>query len=335
MAKFNLIESVKNVLENITGKGVSIVAEVTEKNMLINTGTQDDGTFLDPAYATIGIPCTEIVPQAVNPNYQSEKAFDALLTSISNNGMAFPVLVAENPMYDPSTKGQPKPRCFTGGQDVVDVRDPELRKFYPYTVVDGTHRILSVLYGSPEYRDIAKKQKAVDIYERCHGIVPCVVLRDKTEQELMSAEILFNQARGDHDLMQMKDIVADLARSGMSDQWIAKNLFLEPEAITRFKQLSGMRAAFNTEENMREAWDPVADGVNERRKNINLVQAARRYVRKYRQLAGFDNTVMNDESVNILDAAKNLGWSEENPNEMPKTLDDKGKVFEKELEAEE
>ena len=75
MAKFNLIESVKNVLGNITGAGVNIVTEVTEKNMLINTGAQDDGTFLDPAYATIGIPCTEIVPQAVNPNYQSEKAF--------------------------------------------------------------------------------------------------------------------------------------------------------------------------------------------------------------------------------------------------------------------
>lgn len=321
----NMIKSIAQKIRD------EIVGNILAKGY--ETGEQEDGSFLDPAYVTVGIHCTDIVPQAVNPNYQSEKAFDALLTSILNNGMAFPVLVAENPLYDPSTEGMEKPRCFSGGQDIVDVRDPELRKFYKYTVVDGTHRILSVLYGSPMYENIGNV-KAQKIYKRCHGIVPCVILRNKTEQELMSAEILFNQARGDHDLMQMKDIVADLSRSGMTDQWIAKNLFLEPEAITRFKQLSGMRAAFNTEENMRDAWDPVADGVNERRKNVDLVQAARRYIRKYRALLGFDNTVTSDESVNIIEAAKNVGWSERNPHEMPKSLDEHGKVFEKELEGE-
>ena len=148
--------------------------------------------------------------------------------------------------------------------------------------------------------------------------------------------VLFgNSARGEHSLTEMKDIVADLSRSGMSDQWISKNLFLDPEAITRFKQLSGMKAAFNDENYKEDGWDPVRDGVVERRKNINLTLAARRYVRKYRALRGFANTVASDESIDIIMAAKNLGWDPENPGEMPKTLDKNGNVFEKEYENEE
>lgn len=318
-------------------KAEQLISEIRENidSKEIKTGIQSDGSWLDPAYAVINIKCEDIVPQAVNPNYQSEKAFQALQTSIMNNGMAFPVLVAKNPSYDPSTEGQPKPKCFSGGQDVVDVRDPELRKYFKYTVVDGTHRLLAVLYGSPMYKDEFTNKTSQEIYKRCNGYIPCTVLEDKTEQELMSAEILFNSARGDHNLMAMKDIVSDLSRSGLSDQWIARNLFLEPEAITRFKQLSGLKEAFNTEEGLSDdAWDPIRDRNDERRKNINIVQAARRYVRKYRKLAGYTDTVANDEATDILMSAKALGFDESHPLEMPKTLDENGKVFEKELEKE-
>ena len=144
-----------------------------------------------------------------------------------------------------------------------------------------------------------------------------------------------NSARGDHDLLEMKDIVADLSRSGMTDQWIAHNLFLDKESITRFKQLAGMRAAFNTEENLSNAWDPIADGNAERRKNINLTQAARRYIRKYRALAKHDGIPYNDKDTDVLSAARDLGWDKDNPNEIPKSLDASGKVFEKELSADE
>lgn len=231
-----------------------------------------------------------------------------------------------------------KPRCYSGGQDTVDVRNPKLRSYYKYQVIDGTHRLLAILYGSPMYKDLVNREtweKSNKLFERSFGTIPCTIIENKTEQELMSATILMNSARGDHDLMEMKDIVADLSRSGMSDQWIAKNLFLEAEAITRFKQLSGMRAAFNTEADLSEAWDPIKDQNVERRKNINLTNAARRYVRKYRSLMGYDNTSNSDEATDILMAARNLGWNEKNPGEMPKSVDSNGKVFEKELEKEE
>lgn len=321
-------------LKELKGSAWEIIRGISERieEGKIYTGEQSDGSFLDPAYICIPISCEDIVPQATNPNYQSSKAFSALQTSILNTGMVFPVEVAKNPLYDPSTKGLPKPKCFSGGQDIVDVRDPELRKFYPYMVVDGTHRLLAVLYGSPMYSYL-NETASQKIYQRTHGYIPCTVLEGKTEQELMSATILMNSARGDHDLMEIKDIVADMCRSGMSDQWIAQNLFLEKEAITRFKQLSGMRSAFNNENNISDAWDPVKDRNDERRAKIDLALAARRYVRKYRLLAGFESTSSSDDATDIISAAKNIGWSEAEPNMMPKTLDDNGKVFEKEIEA--
>lgn len=94
-------------------------------------------------------------------------------------------------------------------------------------------------------------------------------------------------------------------------------------------------AAFNSDSDLGEAWDPISDRVEERRKNIDISQAARRYVRKYRALAGFENTVAADESINIVEAAKALGFDPEDPHMMPKSLDESGKVFEKELEGEE
>ena len=365
---------------NFKGKAKEVIEKILSVIIDQKTGVQSDGSWVDPAYVCLPIPVQDIICQAVNPNYQTTKAFEALQTSILNTGMAFPVLIAKNPLYDENNealakagaeafnsklnsfefKGQNhtikagskpntfiidgdedvqidatlgKPRCFSGGQETVDVRDPKLRSYYKYQVIDGCHRLLAVLYGSPMYKDL-NNEKSKKIFERCNGYIPCTVIEDKTEQELMSSTILFNSARGDHDIMEMKDIVADLSRSGMSDQWISTNLFLDKEAISRFKQLSGMRAAFNTEKDLADAWDPIKDKNTERRNNINKVQAARRYVRKYRSLMGFDNTSNSDESTDILMAAKNLGWDENNPEEMPKSVDDKGKVFEKELMVE-
>lgn len=295
----------------------------------VKSGKQEDGSWVDPAYLCFSLPVEDICPQAENPNYMAGKAFAALQTSIWNNGMSFPVLVARNPLYDPSTEGMEKPLIFKGGQDVVDVRDPEVRKFFKYTIVDGTHRLMAVLYGSPLYKELNNK-KSIEIYERCNGLIPCTILEDKTEHELMSAEILFNSARGEHSIDSMKDIVSDLSRSGLSDQWIAKNLFLEMEAITRFKQLSGMRAAFNNEEFKEDAWDPIKEQIHKKRANINLTNAAVRYVRTYKKLVGED-TVYDDPNTDIQAAAEALGWDKNRPNEIPKVLDENGKVFQTEL----
>jgi len=327
--------------------------------------------YVDPAMEPILVPVDEIVPQMVNPNYQSDKAFKALQTSILSNGMAYGVLVSKNPLYDPNTKNISqtarelesgsitkdgitytkkddgvelrwedgssvmldknlyKPRCFTGGQDIVDVRDPRLRSFYEWQVVDGCHRLLAVLYGSPSYAHL-NNEDSKKIYERCNGMIPCSVLKDKTDQELMSATILFNSARGDHDLMEMKDIVADLSRSGMTDQWIAKFLFLDKETITRFKQLSGMRSAFNNCSELEDAWDPYKDMAEERRTKHDLSVLALKYVNKYRELKGLKTGVMSDQT-DIFVAASDLGWNESSPTEMPKTLDEADNVIEKEI----
>lgn len=287
-----------------------------------------EGGFIDPSYHTVPINCYDICSQQVNPNYMSSQTFQGLLTSITNNGMVFPIYIAENPMYDPATKDDPIPLVYSGGQDTVDVRDVELRRHFKYTVVDGTHRLLAVLYGSPLYRDLPGIPKeCVALYERTGGYVPCTIVRDKSSSELMSAEILFNACRGEHQLDSMKEIVSDLIRSGMSEQWISKNLFISPETIRRYTQLSGMRAAFgNTEALEKNAWDPIKDLANEKRKKIDLYTAARRWCKRLRQLQG--KSAVFSDTTDVLAAAKASGFDEQNPGLMPKSIDTDGTVFE-------
>ena len=242
----------ETVLDKLDGEARKNVEAVYEKSKEIKTGAQVDGTWVDPAYAPVPIFVSDIIAQAVNPNFQSEKAFSALCTSILNSGMAFPVLISENSLYDPEcekiasiavdafnagnnsfdyngrtikvTPGNQdntiildgdieveidltlrKPKCFSGGQDTVDVRNPKIRAYYKYQVIDGCHRLLAVLYGSPMYKN-TNNEKAREIYKRCRGYVPCTFIHDKTEQELMSATILFNPIAAEQEVWVFREV---------------------------------------------------------------------------------------------------------------------------------
>lgn len=53
-----------------------------------------------------------------------------------------------------------------------------------------------------------------------------------------------NRARGTHDVDLMVNIVAELKDSGMSDQWIMKNIGMSADELLRLKQVSGIAALF-------------------------------------------------------------------------------------------
>jgi len=99
-----------------------------------------------------------------------------------------------------------------------------------YEIVDGYHRYRVML----EYDDI---------YEREHGMIPCVVI-DKPIEDRMASTIRHNRARGTHDVELMSDIVADLVDSGMSDEWIMKNIGMDADELLRLKQVSGLASLF-------------------------------------------------------------------------------------------
>lgn len=109
-----------------------------------------------------------------------------------------------------------------------------------YEIVDGFHRYRTML----EHKDI---------YEREDGKLPVSII-DKPIENRMASTIRHNRARGTHSIELMTNIVAELVDSGMSDEWIAKNLGMDWDEILRLKQISGLASLFTNQE-FTQAWE--------------------------------------------------------------------------------
>lgn len=103
-----------------------------------------------------------------------------------------------------------------------------------YEIVDGYHRYT-----------VMKTHR--DIFERENGCLPVVVI-EKDVSNRMASTIRHNRARGSHDVDLMTNIVSELTQSGMSDQWIMKNIGMDADELLRLKQLSGLAALFSDNE---------------------------------------------------------------------------------------
>lgn len=109
-----------------------------------------------------------------------------------------------------------------------------------YEIVDGFHRYRTML----EHKDI---------YEREGGKLPVSII-DKPIENRMASTIRHNRARGTHSIELMTNIVAELVDSGMSDDWISKNLGMDWDEILRLKQISGLASLFTNQE-FTQAWE--------------------------------------------------------------------------------
>jgi ParB-like chromosome segregation protein Spo0J len=114
-----------------------------------------------------------------------------------------------------------------------------------YEIVDGFHRYT-----------VMKKSKK--IYDREKGLLPVVVI-EKDKSNRMASTIRHNRARGTHDIDLMVKMVGELVESGMSDQWISKNLGMDADELLRLKQISGIVALFVNNE-FSKGWEK-ADGI--------------------------------------------------------------------------
>lgn len=103
-----------------------------------------------------------------------------------------------------------------------------------YELVDGFHRY-KVMLTSPR------------IYEREKGMLPVVVI-DKDISNRMASTIRHNRARGTHCVELMCKIVSELAKAGMSDGWIMKNIGMDKDELLRYKQISGLAELFADKE---------------------------------------------------------------------------------------
>lgn len=103
-----------------------------------------------------------------------------------------------------------------------------------YELVDGFHRYT-----------VMKTSKR--IYEREKGQLPVVVIQ-KDLSNRMASTIRHNRARGTHNIELMTNIVAELKKSGMTDDWIMKNIGMEKDELLRLKQVSGLAELFADKE---------------------------------------------------------------------------------------
>ena len=85
--------------------------------------------------------------------------------------------------------------------------------------------------------------------------MPCVCYYDQEKDNYilvdgyhryhrMASTIRHNRARGAHNIELMCNIVAELDRAGMSDQWIMKNIGMDRDELLRLKQISGLADLF-------------------------------------------------------------------------------------------
>lgn len=108
-------------------------------------------------------------------------------------------------------------------QPVVTIYDEKKDR---YIIVDGFHRY-----------SIMKLYK--DIYELNNGLLPCVVLKNKTINDLMASTIRHNRARGKHSIAGMSSLIVDMLNNGASDVEVCNNLGLEAEELIRLKHITG------------------------------------------------------------------------------------------------
>jgi ParB-like chromosome segregation protein Spo0J len=112
-----------------------------------------------------------------------------------------------------------------------------------FEVVDGFHR-------NRVGREVGAVRK------RVHGRLPVAVINAErtAKEDRIAATIRHNRARGVHQVDAMSDIVLDLARRNRSDEWIAKELGMEPDEVLRLKQVTAMAELFADRE-FSEAWE--------------------------------------------------------------------------------
>lgn len=130
-------------------------------------------------------------------------------------------------------------------QPVVTVYDAERDR---YVIVDGFHRY-SIMR---RYRDI---------YLSCEGKLPCVVLKNKNESDLMASTIRHNRARGKHSVNGMGNVVFEMLMDGETDASVCQKLGLEPEELLRLKHITGFSKLYEKKGFSREKYTDTLLGL--------------------------------------------------------------------------
>lgn len=166
-------------------------------------------------------------------------------TSPVYNVIAVPIEKIKANSYNPNSVATPEMNLLyksilEDGYTMPCVVFPIEDDNYDYEIVDGFHRYTTML-------------KHKDIYSRENGCLPCSIL-DKDLTNRMASTIRHNRARGTHSIELMSTIVSELVDSGMSDNWILKNIGMDADELLRLKQLTGLQELFKNHE-FSKSWE--------------------------------------------------------------------------------
>lgn len=304
--------------------------------------------FQSPIYNVKRVPVWDLVSQQFNPNSLNSKSFAALQISIFNQGYCMCITACENQLYDETVASKLTPferikMHIEGAENdaksgsvtgdlayATQISDADMRKVFKMEIVDGAQRSGVIRMGTYLFmqKSEAEQQKMASEWAAGQNIpedagktmlmylawrenfsIPCSVLVGKSDAEKMSATILFNTARGSHSLDSMKDIVANLINvAGMSEEWVAKNLFLDLESVKRMTQLSGLKQAYDNIDAADLSWNPFEDESYERKTTSYLNREAAKYVQNYLKSHPDANNQARDMG-DIITYAESLGWN--------------------------
>ena len=299
--------------------------------------------FISPAYNPERISIFDIVAQILNPNSISPKAFDALQQSIFNTGYTVPIVIVENPGYEEESDnidmlekltlaieggGSENRSGFGENEFATFVSDENIRKLFKYRVVDGQQRSSVIRLGTKYFMEDGEekgewknpipdkpgREMLKYIAWREGFTIPCTILKGFSEVQLLSSTILCNSAKGSHQFETIKDIVYDLINeSGMSEEWVSRNLFLDISSVKRIIQLKGLKSAFDDIDNCGLAWSPEKDQEYNKKLKWYITREAKIYLKKY----------MTEEEIKYLkedprDVAERYGWDRKLAEKSPR-----------------
>jgi hypothetical protein len=112
-------------------------------------------------------------------------------------------------------------------QPIVTIWDESIQK---YVIIDGFHRHLVI-------------RKYADINERCHGMLPIVVL-EKDINQRMASTVRHNRARGSHTVDGMVNILFTMLRDGKSEREICNALGMEQKEFVKLMHITGFSKIF-------------------------------------------------------------------------------------------
>lgn len=162
-----------------------------------------------PVYNVIPVPVENIRANSYNPNSVAPPEMKLLELSVWEDGYTMPTV------------------CYFDAENNI------------FEVVDGFHRYSLV---NPKSKHFSKR-----IYDREKGCLPVSVI-EKDIHNRMASTIRHNRARGSHSIELMTNIVSELTKSGMGDDWILKQIGMDADELLRLKQLSGLAELFKDRE---------------------------------------------------------------------------------------